>query len=45
MELLEVKENSNMKITLEGTDNYQILQKTSKREKIEIGITPNKVHS
>lgn len=38
---------SKMKITLEGTDNVLDMaeEKTSKLEKIEIGITPNKVQN
>lgn len=36
-----------MKITLEGTDNRVDMteEKTRKLEKIEIGITPNKVQN
>lgn len=47
MKLLGIKKVSKMKITLEGTNNIVDMteEKTSKLEKIEIEITPNKVQN
>ena len=45
MELIELKEISRIKLTLEGTNNILDIaeERTSKLEKTEIEITQNKV--